>query len=111
MLKAQMLATALDVYFSDPLLGGNMLNAPGPIGVVLIDLTKICTDIPTCKHFEDDSAQFGGSPKTVMQMLLYQNVSDPAPDAGAVWYGQVKTSQVKAKDAFDAVNNQVALSP
>src|SRR5207244_3394485 len=31
MLKAQMLATALDVYFSDPALGGNKIGAPsGP---------------------------------------------------------------------------------
>src|SRR5204862_7159166 len=29
MLKAQMLATALDVYFSDPALGGNRIGAPG----------------------------------------------------------------------------------
>jgi len=32
MLKAQMLATALDVYFSDPGLGGNKIGAPAPIG-------------------------------------------------------------------------------
>ena len=32
MLKGQMLATALDVYFSSPALGGNKLNAPTPIG-------------------------------------------------------------------------------
>ena len=30
MLKAQMLATALDVYFSDPALGGNKMSAPCP---------------------------------------------------------------------------------
>ncbi len=32
MLKAQMLATALDVYFSDPALGGDKIGARGPIG-------------------------------------------------------------------------------
>lgn len=31
-LKAQALATALDVYFSDPALGGDRLAAPAPIG-------------------------------------------------------------------------------
>jgi hypothetical protein len=50
---------------------------------------------------------------TVMNMLLYQNTTqaDPAQDAGASWYSQVKATQVLAKDAFDAVNNQVAFSP
>ncbi len=42
MLKAQMLATALDVYFSDPALGGNKIGAPAPIGGFAIDLTMIC---------------------------------------------------------------------
>src|SRR5207237_1439741 len=42
MLKGQMLATALDVYFSDPALGGNKIKAPAPIGGVSIDLTHIC---------------------------------------------------------------------
>jgi hypothetical protein len=36
-----MLATALDVYVSDPALGGNKINAPAPIGGVRIDLTQI----------------------------------------------------------------------
>src|SRR5260370_27890712 len=42
MLKAQMLATSLDVYFSDASLGGNKIGAPAPIGEVTIDLTKVC---------------------------------------------------------------------
>ena len=45
MLKAQMLATALDVYFSDPALGGNKIGASAPIGGVTVDLTKICAMI------------------------------------------------------------------
>jgi hypothetical protein len=85
MLKAQMLATALYVYFSSPSLGGNKINAPAPLGGIAIDLTNVC------------------------QMLAYQNTADPAADAGANWYGQVKATQVMAKDAFDAINNQVAL--
>ncbi|MDQ1586259.1 MAG: hypothetical protein QOH80_1624, partial [Actinomycetota bacterium] len=36
MLKAQMLATALNVYFSNPTLGGNRINAPKPIGGVKV---------------------------------------------------------------------------
>ena len=40
MLRAQMLATALDVYFGDASLGGNQLNAPLPIGAVTIELDQ-----------------------------------------------------------------------
>src|SRR5205807_6177125 len=49
MLRAQMLATALDVYFSDPALGANKIGAfnglgskQQPIGGVTIDLTQVC---------------------------------------------------------------------
>jgi hypothetical protein len=116
MLKAQMLATALDVYFSDTGLGGNKIGAPGPIGAVAIDLTHVCNMIDgsggsaTCSGTFSNVASLFGVAKcaTVMAMLLYQNTSDPLPDGGAVWYGQVKANQVGAKNAFDAVNNQVA---
>jgi hypothetical protein len=119
MLRAQMLATALDVYFSDPALGGNKINAPAPIGGVTIDLTNICKMIDgsggtaTCSGtFEDVRSAFGGATSMkVSDMLLYQNTSDPLADAGANWYNQVKATQVLAKDAFDAINNQVAFAP
>jgi hypothetical protein len=119
MLRAQMLATALDVYFSDPSLGGNKIGAPAPIGGVKIDLTKICKMIDgsggtaSCSgSFENVSSAFGGATSmTVTSMLLYQNTADPLADAGAAWYGQVKATQVLAKDAFDAINNQVAFAP
>src|SRR5207244_13386555 len=45
MLKGQMLATSLDVYFSDPTLGGNKINAPTPLGLVKIELTQVCAMI------------------------------------------------------------------
>jgi hypothetical protein len=110
MLKAQMLATALDVYFSDPALGGNKLNAPSPIGGVTIDLTAICTDIPTCSNHVDVSSAFGGATSlTVSQMLAY--AASQSNVGGSTWYGNVKAAQVLAKDAFDAINNQVAFSP
>jgi hypothetical protein len=116
MLKAQMLATSLDVYFSDAGLGGNKIGAPAPVGGVSIDLTKICKMIDgsggtaTCAGaFEDTSPAFGGAHAlTVLQMLGYAAaMSNPG---GSNWYGQVKATQVLAKDAFDAINNQVAFS-
>jgi hypothetical protein len=117
MLKAQMLATALNVYFSDPTLGGNKINAPHPIGGVTIDLTKICAmidgsgGVSTCgSTYESVSAAFGGATSlTVSQMLAYAASQSNA--GGTVWYGQVKATQTLAKDAFDAINNQVAFAP
>jgi hypothetical protein len=105
MLKAQMLATALDVYFSDPALGGNKINAPSPIGGVMIDLQYVCTDM-TCTSYEDSSSAFGGSPKSVLQMLSYAASQSNA--GGSAWYGNVKATQELAKDAFDAINNEKA---
>jgi hypothetical protein len=109
MLKAQMLATALDVYFSDPALGGNKIGAPAPIGGVAIDLTKICKNIGTCSIYENVSSAFGGATSmTVSQMLTY--AASQSNIGGSVWYGQVKATQEPAKDAFDAINNQVAFA-
>ena len=78
-LKAQMLATALNVYFSDPSLGGNIINAPAPLGSVKIDLHKICQMVDgsggtaTCNGtLQNVSNAFGGSQNlTVSQMLTY----------------------------------------
>ena len=110
MLKAQMLATALDVYFSDPALGGNKIGAPGPIGGVSIDLTLICTNIPTCSTFVNVSSAFGGATSlTVGQMLYY--AASQSTSSGTTWYGNVKSTQELTKDAFDAINNQVAFAP
>jgi len=117
MLKAQMLATALDVYFSTTALGGNKIGAPTPIGGVTIDLTKICHMIDgsggtaTCSGtFENVSSAFGGANSmTVSQMLAY--AASQSNTGGSVWYAQVKATQQLAKDAFDAINNQVAFSP
>jgi hypothetical protein len=116
MLKAQMLATALDVYFSSAALGGNKIGAPAPIGGVTIDLTKICKMADSSSggsctgSFQNVSAAFGGATSmTVMNMLLYQNNVSNA--GGSTWYANVKSTQEMAKNAFDAINNQVAFSP
>jgi hypothetical protein len=115
MLKAQMLATALDVYFSDPALGGNKINAPAPIGGRTIDLTAICATIATngtCSGgiTENVSAAFGGATSlTVNQILTY--AASQSNVGGSTWYGNVKATQELAKDTFDAINNQLALGP
>ena len=115
MLKAQDLATSLDTYFSDPLLGGNKISAPAPIGGVSIDLTKICKMIDgnnaTCSGaYENVSSAFGGATSlTVLQIEAY--AASQSNSGGSFWYGNVKTTQGLAKDTFDAINNQVAFGP
>ena len=109
-LKAQMLATALDVYFSSPSLGGNRIGAPSPIGSLVIDLTMICKNIGSCAgSYYNVSQAFGGAASmTVSQMLTY--AANQSNVGGSMWYGNVKSIQEKAKDAFDAINNQVAFT-
>jgi hypothetical protein len=96
MLKAQMLSTALDVSFN---------KVPSN---VLMDLTKVNKPIGSA-NYENVTAAFGGaSSLTVSQMLTY--AASQSNVGGSVWYGQVKATQGLAKDAFDAINNGVALS-
>lgn len=132
MLKAQMLATALDVYFSTPSLGGNRIGAfnglgssQPPLGGVGIDLSHICNMIDgtsgsSCTGvFEDARPEFGIASSckgaTVATMLAYSNFlsaingSPVSNVGGTTWYLQIKNpNQVFAKDAFDNTNNQVA---
>jgi len=115
MLKAQMLSTALDVYFGGGP-GGNPINAPVSLGGVKVDLKHICqmTDggggVGTCSgKTEDTSSAFGGgSCQTISVLLTYAGLQSNV--GGSAWYGQVKATQVLAKDTFDAINNQVAFS-
>ncbi len=98
MLKSQMLATSLDVYFSDPTLGGNKIGAPNPIGGVLINLTNINNS------GENVGAAFGNATSmTVIQMITY--AASKSTSGGVSWYSQVKATQGLAKDAFDDINN------
>jgi hypothetical protein len=112
MLKAQMLATALDVYFSDPVLGGNRIGAPAPIGGVRIDLTRVCHTYASdgsCAGYENASPAFGGATSlTVSQLLAYAASQSNA--GGSVWYGNVKGTQELAKDTLDAINRQQAFT-
>jgi hypothetical protein len=109
MLEAQMLATALDVYFSDPALGGNKIGASTPIGGVLIDLTQVCKNIPGCTIYEKTSDAFGGASYLSVSGLLSFAASQ-SNSGGTTWYVQVKAVQEHAKDTFDAINNQVAFA-
>jgi hypothetical protein len=103
MQKAQMLATALDVYFSDPALGGNKIGAPAPLGGVSIDLTKVCANPTACTTYVNAAPAFGGATsKTVMQIL-----QDESGKYGTPWY-PTKAIQELAKDVNDAINNEVA---
>ena len=115
MLKAQMLATALDVYFSDPALGGNKINAPAPIGGIKVDLAKICNMLDsggagTCSGaFTNTSSAFGGGTcQTVSALLSYAAGQSNA--GGSMWYLNVKSTQQLAKNTFDAINNQQAFT-
>jgi hypothetical protein len=116
MLKAQMLATAFDVYFSAP--AHNGLGASVSLGAVTIDLTHICKMIDasggtaTCSGtYEDTSPAFSPlvCPATNVLALL-QTAAGYSNVGGSVWYGVSKAMQVRAKDTFDAINNQVAFS-
>ena len=105
MLKAQMLATALDGFFTSTA-GGNKLGAPSPLGDRAIDLTLVCklSTAGGCGAMQDVSSVFGGAPKTVTQML--EHASSRFDVATKAWYGNVKATQELAKNAFDAINNE-----
>ena len=115
-LKMQALATALNVYFSDPSLGGNTISAPAPIGNYSVDLTHVCvmkdsgTGSGSCSGAVTSSINaFGNAtPLTVSQMLATSSGLSNA--GGTVWYSN-STTQALAKNAFDAVNNQKAMAP
>ncbi len=106
MLKAQMLAAALDVYYSDPALGGNKIGAPAPIGGVTVDLTLIKAG----GGYQNVSDAFGGAASmTISQML--NHAAGQSNAGGSVWYGNVKSTQELAKNAFDAIDNNWVFAP
>ncbi|NHA00569.1 hypothetical protein G5V59_12530 [Nocardioides sp. W3-2-3] len=104
MLKAQMLATALDVWFTGPgsTVASRQFLPHSILGGVVIDLTHV-------KGTNVSSAFGGATSLTVSQMLTY--AASQSNTGGSVWYANVKATQTKAKDAFDAINNQVAYGP
>jgi hypothetical protein len=69
MLKAQMLAAALDVYFDD-------LGAAVPV-----DLTKVCADTSSCTSPENDSNAFGGAASLTVSRTLAYAAASPTREA------------------------------
>ena len=129
MLKGQMLATALDVYFSDAALGGSLIaayNGGSSVGGEDVDLTKVCRDA-ACTTWDVTSGAFNGathmkvcyplggtggkqcSPGTLLSYAASQSSAGGTP-----WYGcsptlcpgNGKIIQGLAKNTFDAINNQ-----
>lgn len=67
-----------------------------------------CTSL-TRRAYENSSSVFGGSPKTVSEVLAY--AASQSNSVGSTWYGNVKATQELAKGAFDAINNEVIFAP
>jgi hypothetical protein len=137
MLRAQMLATALDVYFSDPNLGWTSTKAgtkkqpsvfftgTSPLGLFVMDLTAICPMIDNttagtakCKLGQPStdgfaSGAFPASSMSVQAILNYEATVPPFNgNAGTpVWYAGVRKLQEIAKNTFDQINNQQAFAP
>jgi hypothetical protein len=139
MLKAQMLATALDVYFSDPALGytttsANKTKPPstflthGPLGSFNMDLTAICpmidnttTGTATCKNNTPStngvtSGAFPASPHTVQWILNFAATIDVSPWTNGAysgsnnWYAGNRTLEEILKNTFDQINNNDAFA-
>jgi hypothetical protein len=99
MLKSQMLATALDVYFSDVTLGGNKIGAPAPVGAVAVDLSKSCSNVSNCSGSKEEARpEFGictgtgsGAPSctpaktgsTILNLLAYSDFCSAYNGSGA----------------------------
>jgi hypothetical protein len=136
MLKAQMLATALDVYFSDPNLGytSTSLNKTKPpsnflthgaLGGFNMDMTAICPMIDnttagtaTCKNNMPSTNAFasGAVPSAAMtvQAILTYAATTPSPFNGStsnsIWYGGNRTLEEVLKNIFDQINNNDAFA-
>jgi len=134
MLRAQMLATALNVYFSDPSRGYTTTAVPKtkppswflpgvPIGAFVMDLTAVCpmvanslTGAATCQNNTPSTNGFtaGALPSASMtvQAILTHASTSPSPFNGStsnpVWYAGDRTKQEIAKNVFDQINNQLA---
>lgn len=132
MLKAQMLATALDVYFSDPAKGytsqaigktkpPSTFLTHGSLGAFRMDMTAVCpmvdntaTGMATCKNNTPSTNGFasGAVPSAAMtvQAILTYAATSPSPYNAGVWYAGDRTKQEILKNTFDQINNSDAFA-
>jgi hypothetical protein len=133
MLKAQMLGTALDVWFSGPGWTSNVCTGcPKPpskflthnlLGTFNMITTAICpmidnlnTGTATCKNNtpSTDAVAAGALPNSPMSMqaILDYAATTPTPFNGStstsVWYSGDRTKQEILKNVFDQFNNRDA---
>lgn len=136
MLKAQMLATALDVYFSDPNLGYTTTSVSktkppstflthGPLGAFTMDMTAICPMVDnttagsaTCKNSTPTTNALASGAvlqaSMTVQAILSFAATAPWPFNGSVtnsvWYGGNRTLEEVLKNIFDQINNNNAFA-
>ena len=132
MLKAQMLGTALDVWFSGPGWTSTKIGSVKPpstflshnnLGTFNMDTTAVCpmvdslsTGTATCQNStpSTDAVAAGAVPSSPMSMqaILDYAATTPSPFNGSVsasvWYGGSKTTEEVLKNIFDQFNNQLA---
>jgi hypothetical protein len=129
MLRAQMLASALDVWFSGPGFTSTKISGVKPpsnflqhnnLGTFNMDTTAVCpmvdnlsTGSATCKNNQPstDAVAAGAVPSSpmAMQAILDFAATTPAPYTGppssGVWYAGNRTKQEILKNIFDQFNN------
>jgi hypothetical protein len=128
MLKAQMLGTALDVWFSGPGWTSTTISkVKNPasflsihnLGTFNMDTTAVCPMVDntvagtaTCKNNlpSTDAVASGvvASSPMSMQAILDYAATNPTPFNGSTWFGTNKTKQEVLKNIFDQFNNQDA---
>jgi hypothetical protein len=129
MLKAQMLASALDVWFSGPGWTSTTINKVKPpsnflshnlLGTFKFDTTAVCpmvdnlsTGSATCKNNtpSTDAVAAGAVPSSpmAMQAILDFAATTPSPFNGSTsssnWYAGNRTKEEILKNIFDQFNN------
>ena len=128
MLKAQMLATALDVYFST--LGYttttiSKVKPPSTFGFSPTGMSFAMDTRAVCPMVDNTTAGtascLGSTPSTnavlsgvlpsagmTPQAILSFAATTPSPYSSGVWYGGNRTKQNVLKNVFDQINNQLA---
>ncbi|HLM50877.1 MAG TPA: hypothetical protein VK279_10045, partial [Solirubrobacteraceae bacterium] len=126
MLKAQMLATALDVWFSGPGWTSTTVSKVKPpstflshnsLGTFNMDTTAICpmvdnssTGTATCKNNTPSTNAFASYALPAASMTM-QAILDYAANpafSGTTWYAGNRTKQEILKNVFDQFNNRFA---